>query len=116
MTGAKSSPADLAELFSKHEFKPAQGQEAISATFIENAIYINTHALCYEAVKEALIQGAELYSHKSMFDSVSKIAQIVRKCKFDAEKVKWVFCLMLDRVRAGHQCIGAPAACPRTGL
>ena len=38
-----------------------------------------------------------------MFDSVSKIANIIRRCKMEPQKVKWVFSLMLDRVRAGHQ-------------
>ena len=52
-----------------------------------------------------MVEGAELYSHKSMFDSVSKIAQIIRRCKMEPKKVKWVFTLMLDRVRAGHQAL-----------
>ncbi len=54
---------------------------------------------------KALVEGAEIYSHKSMFDSVSKIAAIIRRCKLDPKNVKWVFTLMLDRVRGGHQAL-----------
>ena len=57
-------------------------------------------------VTSTLIQGAELYSHNSMFDSISKIAAIIRRCKMDGDTIKWVFCLMLGRVRAGYQSIG----------
>ena len=99
----KLTSAQIAALFTKHQFKAAQGQEEISVTFVENATYIGTHGLCYPEVTKALVEGAELYSHKSMFDSVSKIAQIIRRCKMEPKKVKWVFTLMLDRVRAGHQ-------------
>ena len=99
----KLTPAQIAALFTKHQFKAAQGQEEISVTFVENATYIGTYGLCYPEVTKALVDGAELYSHKSMFDSVSKIASIIRRCKMDSKKVKWVFTLMLDRVRAGHQ-------------
>ena len=101
----KLTPAQLAALFTKHQFKAAQGQEEISVTFVENAIYIGTHGLCYAEVTKALVDGAELYSHKSMFDSVSKIAAIIRRCKMEPKQVKWVFTLMLDRVRGGHQAL-----------
>ena len=101
----KLTPAQIAALFTKYQVKAAQGQEEISVTFVENASYIGTHGLCYTEVTTALVEGAELYSHKSMFDSVSKIAGLIRRCKMDPKKVKWIFTLMLDRVRAGHQAL-----------
>ncbi len=40
------------------------------------------------------------YAQQSMFDSLSKIATICRKCKVeDPTRIKWVFPLMLDRVQ-----------------
>ena len=63
-------------------------------------------ALCYSDVQDALIRGAEVFSHKSMFDSVSKIAQAIRRCKMQAEQVQWVFCLMLDRALEGFTSVG----------
>ena len=70
---------------------------------MENALYIGTYGIVYPDVTAALIEGAELYSHRSMFDSVSKIKGIITKCRQDATKTKWCFTFMLDRVRAGHQ-------------
>ena len=99
----KTTAIELAALFTKHEFKAAKGQEEISVTFVENALYIGTHGIAYPDVTAALIEGAELYSHSSMFDSVSKIKGIITKCRLDATKTKWCFTFMLDRVRAGHQ-------------
>ena len=55
---------------------------------------------------DALVFGAEHYSHHSMFDSVSKIANVIRKCKQDPEKVKWAFGMMLDRVVEGYSTVG----------
>ena len=102
----KQTSADIAKLFKKHEFKAAAGQEMISETFIENALYIWSRALCYTEVQTVLIKGAERYGHFSMFDSLSKIANIIRKCKMEPVKLKWVFSLMLDRVCEGHVCVG----------
>jgi hypothetical protein len=102
----KQSSADIAKLFKKHEFKAALGQEQISETFIENALYIWTRALCYSDVQTVLINGAERFGHFSMFDSLSKIAQIIRKCKMEPNKLKWVFALMFDRVCENHVCVG----------
>ena len=99
----KTTAIELAALFTKHEFKAAKGQEDISVTFVENALYIGTYGLVHPDVTAALIEGAELYSHGSMFDSVSKIKGIITKCRLDAAKIKWCFTFMLDRVRAGHQ-------------
>ena len=53
-----------------------------------------------------LIRGAERFSHNSMFDSLNKIAEIIRKCKMDGVKLKWVFALMLDRVQEGYMSVG----------
>ena len=53
----------------------------------------------------ALVRGAEHYSHHSMFDSVSKIAGVIRRCKQDPDKTKWAFCMMLDRVEEGHSSV-----------
>lgn len=102
----KQTSADIAKLFKKHEFKPCAGQEEISETFVENALYIWSRALCYAEVQVVLIRGAERFGHFSMFDSLSKIAQIVRKCKMEPAKLRWVFSLMLDRVQEGHVCVG----------
>ena len=99
----KTTAIELAALFTKHEFKAAKGQEDISVTFVENALYIGTYGIVYPDVTAALIEGAELYSHRSMFDSVSKIKGIITKCRQDATNTKWCFTFMLDRVRAGHQ-------------
>ena len=49
-TGNKVTSADLATIFKKRGFKPARGQEHISSTFIDNALYIHNHALCYPEV------------------------------------------------------------------
>ena len=40
-----------------------------------------------------------------MFDSVHKIAQVIRKCKQDPERTKWAFAMMLDRVAEGHSTV-----------
>ena len=55
---------------------------------------------------DALVFGAEHYSHHSMFDSVSKIAGVIRKRKGDPDKTKWAFCMMLDRVVEGYSTVG----------
>ena len=49
--------------------------------------------------------GADTYSHQSMFDSVSKITQVIRRCKMEPEKVNWGFVMMLDRVQEGYMTI-----------
>ena len=102
----KASCDEIAKLFKDHNFKPAKGQEEISGTFVKNACYIWDHALCYSEVHDVLIRGAERFSHNSMFDSLSKIAEIIRKCGRDGTKVKWVFGLMLDRVQDKYMSIG----------
>ena len=56
-------------------------------------------------VRNALVRGAEHYSHHSMFDSVSKIAQVIRRCKGDPESTRWAFCMMLDRVVEGYSSV-----------
>ena len=99
----KTTAMELAALFTKHEFTAAKGQEYISVTCVENALYIGTYGIVYPEVTAALIAGAELYSHNSMFDSVSKTKRVITKCRLDATNTKWCFTLMLDRVRAGHQ-------------
>ena len=58
----KVSAADIAKLFKKHNFKAAQGQEEITATFVTNACYIWDHALCYSEVHDVLICGAERFT------------------------------------------------------
>ena len=102
----KASASDIAQLFKQHNFKAARGQEEISTTFVTNACYIWDHALCYKEVHDVLIRGAERFSHNSMFDSLNKIAEIIRKCKMDGVKLKWVFGLMLDRVQEGYMSVG----------
>ena len=59
--GLKISNAELAKLFSKHNFKAARGQEEITETFVENALYVWNRGLCHMEVKNALIRGAERY-------------------------------------------------------
>ena len=49
--GNKVSSGDLAAAFKKRNFKPAKGQEDISTTFIDNAIYVWSKALCYTEVR-----------------------------------------------------------------
>ena len=44
--------------------------------------------MCGCQVHNALVRGAEHYAHHFMFDSVSKIAQVFRKCKQDPERIK----------------------------
>ncbi len=62
--------------------------------------------MCHPEVQVVLILGAERYSHQSVFDSVSKIAGIIRKCKQDADNIKCTFSLMLDRVQEGYAIVG----------
>ena len=106
ISGNRLSNEDLAKLFDAHKFKPAKGQEEISATSIDNALYIWRSALCFNDVQDALIRGAEVFSHNSMFDSVSKIARVIRRCKMQADQVQWSFCIMLDRALEGFTSIG----------
>ena len=49
-TSNKVTSADLAAIFKKRGFKPARGQEDISITFIDNALYIWKYAMCYPEV------------------------------------------------------------------
>ena len=107
LTGNRLSSEDLLKLFKNNNFKNVKGQEEVTVTFIDNALQIHRQALCYRDVQDALILGAELYSHKSMFDSINKIVGVIRRCKNDPVKqVPWCFCLMLDRVVEGHTSIG----------
>ena len=106
ISGNRMSNDDLSKLFDAHKFKTVKGQEEISTTFVENALYIWRSALCYTDVQEALIRGAEVFSHDSMFDSVSKIAKVIRRCKMMADQVQWSFCIMLDRALEGFTSIG----------
>ena len=80
--------------------------EPITETFVENAVYIWNRALCYNDVQTVLIRGAERFGHGSPFDSINKIALLIRKCKMDETKVKWVFSVMLDRVQEGYVTVG----------
>ena len=105
-SGIRLTHDDLATLFDKHKFKAAKGQEEISGTFCENALYIYRQALCYTDVQDSLIRGAELFSHKSMFDSISKIQRVIRRCKCQSDQVQWVFCIMLDRALEKFTSIG----------
>ena len=105
--GQKISNSELAKLFGKYNFKPARGQEEVTETYVENALYVWNRALCHTEVKTALINGAERYAQASMFDSLNKICLICRRCKVDdPTKIKWVFPLMLDRVQEGLAGIG----------
>ena len=60
------------------------------------------HAIAHKDVQAILICGAERFAHHSMFDSLAKITVIVRRCKMNPEKIKWVFSLMLDRCQEGY--------------
>ena len=106
LTGNRLTTEDLEKLFKTNKFKNVIGQEEISGTFIENALYIWKSGLCYQDVQEALILGAEYFSHKSMFDSISKIAKVIRRCKMQSAAVQWCFCMMLDRALEGFTSIG----------
>lgn len=106
-----SSAADIAKLFKNRGFKPAKGQDDISGTFVINSLYIWDHALCHSDIHRALICGAERFSHNSMFDSVHKIADVIRKCKMDSTKVKWTFMMMLDRVQEGYHWFKTQCMC-----
>jgi len=83
-----------------------KGQEEITATFVENALYIWRSALCFADVQDALIRGAEVFSHNNMFDSISKIARVIRRCKMLPNQVQWTFCIMLDRALEGFTTVG----------
>ena len=77
-----------------------------SVTFcVETCRNLVCGVICCQ-VHNALVRGAEHYAHHSMFDSVSKIAGVIRKCKQDPEKTKWAFCMMLDRVEEGYSSVG----------
>ena len=102
---------DGAKLFKNRGFKPAKGQDDISGTFVINSLYIWDHALCHSDIHRALICGAERFSHNSMFDSVHKIADVIRKCKMDSTKVKWTFMMMLDRVQEGYHWFKTQCMC-----
>ena len=56
-------------------------------------------------MRDALICGADTYSHQSMFDSVSKITHVIRRCKMEPAKLNGVFVMMLDRVQEGYMTI-----------
>ena len=60
----------------------------------------------FSDVQNALIRGAEGFSHRSMFDSVSKTARVFRRCKQQPDQVQWAFCIMLDRALEGFTTIG----------
>ena len=62
--GNKVSSGDLAAAFKKRNFKPARGQEDISATFIDNALYVWSKALCYPEVGP--YQRLNKYNNKSL--------------------------------------------------
>ena len=59
-TGNKISSIEMATLFKKRGFKPAKGQEDISVTFIDNAVYVWGKALCYPEVGSARENMEEL--------------------------------------------------------
>jgi hypothetical protein len=84
----------------------ANTTESISETFVENVLYIHKWALCYTVVQEVLIRGAELWLHLGPFNSVSKIADIIRKCKQSEEKIKWAFTYLLDYTEEGYYSTG----------
>ena len=90
--------AEVAQEFTKREFVQGKREEKMSETFVVNARYVHTHALCHVSVRQCLVAGAEL-GHGSPFESLSKIAQVIRKVKCDTSKVKWVFPMMLHLVQ-----------------
>ena len=62
LSGIRLTHDDLAALFDKHKFKAAKGQEEMSPTFCENALYIHRQALCFTDVQDSLIKGAEFFA------------------------------------------------------
>jgi hypothetical protein len=64
--------------FRDQNFVEAKGQDSVSVTFVTNAIYVNQHGLAHKEVQSVLVEGAEEYGHGSPWDSLSKIAEIIR--------------------------------------
>ena len=105
LSGNRMSNDDIENMFNSHKFKCVKGQEEITATFVENALYIWRSALCFADVQDTLIRGAGAFSHNNMFDSISKIARVIRRCKMLPNQVQWTFCIMLDKALEGFTTI-----------
>ena len=77
-TANKVSSIELATLFKNRGFKPARGQEDITSTFIDNAIYVWGKALCYPEVGSARENTEELSSEFDMCWACALLAHCVR--------------------------------------
>jgi hypothetical protein len=98
--GAKeASNFEIAKEFADKECQLPKNQESISETFVANASYIHSYALRHPVIQSAMLRAIERYVHSSPFDSMSKMAQIIRKCKTEPAKVLWCFTMMLDRMQ-----------------
>ncbi len=102
----KQTPAQIAQMFVDRKFVVARGEETISETFVVNALYVWQHALSFASVQKVLIAGVERYGRGSPFDSLSKIATIIRKCRADETSVKWTLSMMLHNVQEGFVSVG----------
>jgi len=78
----------------------AQGSDPVNVDFVQNALSVYEKALCLPDVVVAIEKLEAKCQKNSPFDSMAKLAGIVRKAK-DPLAIQWVFCSVADLVLSG---------------
>jgi hypothetical protein len=97
--GQKVSAAALAKMYSDN-VKFCPGSDPLSAAFIDEALTVFSRALSISTVRDAVAWCDEAFSHSSPFNSVYKMAAIIKRAG-TPDKIEWVFLGIVDWVRRG---------------
>ena len=92
--GTELTSHDLCVMY-KEKSKRAECQEEITFSFIDSACTIWARALSIPEVLDAVRYLDDRFSHKSVFDSVTKLQTLISKAK-DPDAISWTFVAIKD--------------------
>ncbi|CAK0865292.1 unnamed protein product, partial [Prorocentrum cordatum] len=92
--GREISAGELVELYNTKS-KLADSQEEITFSFVDSALTVWSRALSIPSVLHAVRQLDESHSHRSLFDSITKLQTIISKAKTE-ENIEYVFLALAD--------------------
>lgn len=95
----KQSAASLAQLWVDN-VRVSPGSEQFSPAFIDDSLTVYQRALSKEPIRAAVTLCDQEYGHQSPFNSVYKMAAIVKKA-VSSEKIEWAYLAVTDLVRGG---------------
>ena len=99
------SNADLADAYNKKgRIATGDGQDEVSAYFVEQAISVHKHLLSGREARDLIMQADEKWLKHSPFNSITKLYLIQSKAK-TSSNVAWVLASIIDAIDAGHLAI-----------